>query len=346
MNILYSCDDKYSPYTGVSITSLFESNKELDEINVYVLGLGLSELNLMKFKKLEETYSRRITIIDAKEIDDYLAERGAKLWHSSRATFFRLFVQQVLPDDVENILYMDSDIVIVDSLAELENFEFEENKACAMTYLRLFEGYNKYIGLKENDKCYATATLFINMPNWRKLNCHERIMNNIDKGYARFYAVDVDLASHTLQENIQLLPAKYSVVPDWVEFGHPSNLLYYCDADEKNYYSVQELEDAVSNPVILHCASGNTFVPWVKGSKHPFKQEWEAYKKISLWKDIDQIEVKTNLRRKIQIALYIILSQKWSQKWYCRICKVNNKLRIHMHYKKNKLIWGVKSETK
>ena len=37
LNVLYQSDNNYADLTGVSITSLFENNKHLDEINVYIL---------------------------------------------------------------------------------------------------------------------------------------------------------------------------------------------------------------------------------------------------------------------------------------------------------------------
>jgi subfamily B ATP-binding cassette protein MsbA len=38
MNVLYQFNEKYAPYAGVSITSLFENNKNADEICVLYEG--------------------------------------------------------------------------------------------------------------------------------------------------------------------------------------------------------------------------------------------------------------------------------------------------------------------
>ena len=51
MNILYTCDDKFCAYTGISITSLFENNKDLDEINVFIAGQDISEKNKTGLEK-------------------------------------------------------------------------------------------------------------------------------------------------------------------------------------------------------------------------------------------------------------------------------------------------------
>ena len=330
MNILYSCDDKYSPYTGISITSLFENNKDLDEINVYVLGLGISKENISKFDRLAKQYGRNITIADVAQIDKYLDENGAIQLHGSRAPFYRLFLEQVIPDYIEKILYIDSDTVVVGSLKELEGFQFDEYKVCAMIYISIFNGYNRFIGCKKDDNYYDSGVLFFNMSNWRKLKCIKKLMENIERGYANFFIADQDLLCHTLNDNIQVLPPKFNVVADWVAFGL-KNFYFYADANENNFYSIQEIESAVASPVILHCKVGHTGTPWVKGNKNPFRYVWKEYKEISLWKDMEQLKSKLNFKQKIQSVMYMILPRHL----YCRIFKSHLKKKIWKYYSVN-----------
>ena len=50
LNILYGCDDNYAPYTGISMTSLFENNRDIEEITVYFAAMDCSRENLDKFR--------------------------------------------------------------------------------------------------------------------------------------------------------------------------------------------------------------------------------------------------------------------------------------------------------
>ena len=52
MNIIYSSSDAYSELAGVSITSLFENNKNIDDIEVYIIDNGISEKNKEHFHKI------------------------------------------------------------------------------------------------------------------------------------------------------------------------------------------------------------------------------------------------------------------------------------------------------
>ena len=47
--VSYASDDNYAVYMGVSMLSLFESNKDINNIVVYVLDCGIGECNSESF---------------------------------------------------------------------------------------------------------------------------------------------------------------------------------------------------------------------------------------------------------------------------------------------------------
>ncbi len=42
LNVLYQFNEKYAPYAGISMVSLMENNKIIDEITIYVMGENLT----------------------------------------------------------------------------------------------------------------------------------------------------------------------------------------------------------------------------------------------------------------------------------------------------------------
>jgi len=333
MNVLYSCDDKYCPYTGISITSLFESNKDLDDINVYVLAHRICEANAIKLNRLAKQYDRNILILDAEEIDRFLTDHGVIIYQGSRATYYRLFVEQLIPKNIDRILYIDSDTIVVGSLANLDGFQFNESKACAMTYERFFRGYNAYLGLKETDKYYMGGIILFDMNNWRTLNCSEKILSAINEGRTYFLTADQDILNYSINEHIQVLPPKYNVLSDWAGMG-VRHLHSFKDASESNFYSLSEIKDAMQNPVILHCKKMSFVndVPWVHGNRNPFEQEWLKYKKLSLWHDIPTIVKKANKKDNIRKFLLLTLPRSL----YLKITKYETKRYITNYYREDK----------
>ena len=63
LDILYQINEKYAPFCGVSMTSLFENNKHFDELRVFILGERLSASSEAKFRALAAQYHRAICFI-------------------------------------------------------------------------------------------------------------------------------------------------------------------------------------------------------------------------------------------------------------------------------------------
>lgn len=122
MNIAVSINEKYIPYAYVTITSLFENNKG-EHINVYVLYGQKENKVAHAFDELAEKYGQNIY---------YLAMNrtvfGDKLPCNDMWTveiYYRLALPEVLPDEVDRILYLDVDIIVIDSLKELYNMDLQ-----------------------------------------------------------------------------------------------------------------------------------------------------------------------------------------------------------------------------
>ena len=52
MNILYTTNDQFVGKVGAGICSVFENNKELDQIHVFIAGQGIAKENCEKFQRL------------------------------------------------------------------------------------------------------------------------------------------------------------------------------------------------------------------------------------------------------------------------------------------------------
>jgi lipopolysaccharide biosynthesis glycosyltransferase len=311
LNVLYSCDDKYAPYAGISITSLFETNKELPNITVFILGLDISDENKQKFKMLADNYNRNISIIAATEIDRYLESKDVVLLGNCRATYYRLYAAEVLPKEISRVLYLDCDIIIVGSLADLDKLEFEEYKSCAMVcYNNISNNWRKVINIDKNCLYYNAGVMLIDIVRWKDYKCSERIFMSIKK-YGRYFifAVDQDIVNSSINTNIQSLPMEYNVLTDWYNIGFKS---YYRSMKKTNniLYGRENLEKAVNNPKILHYCG---YKPWhyKLSDKDQCKNIYLDVKKASLWNDLPQVEyINKKLLVKIRTILYALLPQK------------------------------------
>ena len=74
MNVIYASDDNYAWLMGISMISLFENNRNSQEVNVFLFGDKLSQENEKILAGIAEKYGRGFMHIDVEKvkIPDYI----------------------------------------------------------------------------------------------------------------------------------------------------------------------------------------------------------------------------------------------------------------------------------
>ena len=111
MNFVYCLDKNYNDHAFLSIASLLE--KVHDECNIYIIHKTPKSFkeHLTVLKKLFSQHNLKIIKFQYK-IGDYPKLKNA---HVSEATYYRLFIDKHISENVDFITYIDSDAYILDS---------------------------------------------------------------------------------------------------------------------------------------------------------------------------------------------------------------------------------------
>ena len=72
MNILYTTNDQFVGKVGAGICSVFENNKDMEQIHIFIAGRGITKENCEKFQRLADNYQREITILELGDLQEYL----------------------------------------------------------------------------------------------------------------------------------------------------------------------------------------------------------------------------------------------------------------------------------
>lgn len=280
MYISYSSSNEYSQYTAISIISLFENNKDMDLV-VFLIDNGISNKNKINFKKIANKYKKKIVFIDGDslfyELKKYLPE-----FNGSYSTYSRIVLDKIYPDYVDKILVIDSDTIINGSLSELNDFDFKDKIIAAvenpLIYKIDLDKEEREI-IEKNNLYFNAGILYVNLINWKKKNFSKKI-NNAIKKLEKFSFVDQTILNFaTDHEDIIKLPYKYNYWGhSWNETDRQRINSYF-----SNYFSKEEIEDAESNPIIIHYKGYETR-PWYKESTSLMKNKYLYYKSISPWK--------------------------------------------------------------
>lgn len=316
LNVLYQSDDNYAPQTGISMLSLFENNRSLSEINVYVLNDNISDTNLARMKELCDQYGRNLFVIDTASILQTLKDLNVQPFRGTYTTYFKLLAINAIKTPNDRILQLDGDTIINESLEELFDIDLT-GYVCAATYECVQNSYKNMIGLEPSEAYYNCGVLWINQAFWREYDCEAKIIKHLSTVRSRYFTVDQDIINVLFRDKITYLDIKFNLNSGFYTYGVEGSYYIY-DLDPSYYARPEEIKQALSKPFINHCMTPMTGRPWEQDNLHPQNALYDHYLMMSPWKNTPKIVVNRTGMFKTQRNLYLHIPQAL----YCRIHKI------------------------
>lgn len=269
INILYTTDNNYVKYMIISLLSLLEKNKSFKKINIHIIHDNLDKDNFKRIDFIANNYNNcNISFYEYNELNNKYQNYIPK-WRGTSIANARLFFNSYIKD-VDNILYLDSDTLVVDSLENLPESKVPVTACLDHLSKKYWSNLDKSLV-----KYCNSGVLWININEWDNYNCNERIIKTINKNIKLTYP-DQDILNIALKNEIGVLPLNYNVFP--IEYYYDFNtLMKFYDINEIDFYSKKEVKDARNNPVILHLLDIQGIRPWQKNNIHPFNKEFDKY---------------------------------------------------------------------
>lgn len=271
MNIACATDDNYVRFCGVMLTSLFENNKN-DNIDIYLLTEGLSSSCRKSLEDIVNHYGGcfHYCKIESNLMKTFSIFKGSYL---SIATYYRLFIPQILPSYVGKVLYLDCDIIINSSLNPLWNIDLKGYALGAVDesatvdpelYTRLqYPSVHGY---------FNAGVLLLNLEYWRynavSELCFDYIKNNAD----RLVLNDQDALNAVLYNQWMHLSYRWNMETSFYT-------VKFAKKHEDNYEYIQ----ALKSPAIIHYTWEAK--PW-NGFNHPMKEYFFKYQDLTEWKKL------------------------------------------------------------
>ena len=282
-HIVYASDNGFAEILGVSLVSLFECSKDMDEIQVYILDSGISEKNHCRIERVCQKYGRALPIwIKARNITD---ELGIKVTvdRGSLSQYARLFISRDLPEKLHRVLYLDCDVIVVQSISKLWNLDMH-GKTIAALNDAFSKYYRRNIDLQPNDIMFNSGVMLIDLDRWKKLKVEGRLLHFIEEKHGKIQQGDQGALNSILSYDCYCFDPSFNSVTIFYDFSYKELLTYRKPI--KGYYSEAEVKNAVEHPVIVHFTT--SFLskrPWVNGCEHKYCKQWRNYKETSPWRN-------------------------------------------------------------
>lgn len=303
IHVVCATDNKYIPFCGITITSIFENNK-FNNVYVHVFGSKLNSVNEDLLKKIGDKYEQKVVVCNFEEYisSEYASTllQAASLHpkhHVSIVGYNRFFIAKILPDTITRAIYIDCDVIVCQSLEGLWEEDINNYAiGCVESHTVIIDD-NKQCCLQANlnplkDRYFNSGVMLMNLTYWRQHNLMEqcvfcvREMPDLSRKLC-----DQDILNYVLRDKKKMLHPKYNV----------QNLFFSDRRLLKNY---SDIYDSVEQRVIIHYLS--SVKPWHRECDHPLKNEWLKYMSISEWNNY-RIRYKLNWKQRLVYRLKLII---------------------------------------
>lgn len=196
----------------------------------------------------------------------------------SRATFFRLFLTDVLPDDVGRVVYLDADVIVRRPLrglweAPLHDAAIGAVRDAYRPWMVRNDTFNwRAVGVAPDAPFFNSGVMLIDVGRWRAREVGARALALLS------------------EESRMLDQCALNVVEedDWTALPLVWNVQsYHFFGDECLAFAVEgreRLDAAVSDPAVVHFTGGSFNRPWQAPCGHPFRDEWLTYLDRTSWR--------------------------------------------------------------
>jgi len=306
LNVLYQSNDVYAAITGVSMTSLMENNKDLDEIRFYILNDNINEENIKKMYDACDHYGRTLILIEVNSIVAKLRdELKVSPLKGTYTTYLKLLAIGNLDLPTGRVLFLDGDTIIINSLKPLLSINLDEC-AIAATYACFMNRYKPYINIPLTDKTYNCGVMLINQSAWIREKYEDQIIHHIKNVRSRYWTVDQDIINVLFRHQIKYLDMAYNFKSCFYIYGIKETFKLYGLTPEV-YETYEKVQEVYTNPMIHHCAGDTNGRPWEKGNIHPLKELFESYLALSPWNNWEKLDLKKDIKFRLQRLLWRVL---------------------------------------
>ncbi len=277
--VVFSANDKYAPYLGVTLYSLISHASKDREYRLHILTKDMNAHHKAKLKAMEQDNIS----IEFLDVTDRIKEfKIPTVKHLSEETAYRLLIDQIFPE-YKKVLYLDCDIVVNQDVSLLYD-ENIEGVMLGASRANIMRNHLSYISedLKVLPENYFNAgVLVINVEQFHKYGIGAKGLQMLVE--RRYLCQDQDVLNILCQGKVRFLDGRWNV--EW-EYLTENGKEMYVDEVRKGY------EKNLCNPFIVHFTS--PVKPWEFPEYQLAEYFWRYARKTDFYEEI----LKVNFKRK------------------------------------------------
>jgi lipopolysaccharide biosynthesis glycosyltransferase len=291
---LICTDAAYLQHSAVCLVSLLANNPDLC-FDIVVVTRPLESVDESKLRRSLAGFPNHSLAFRQFDppADQLLPLNPAA--HYTIDTYSRLWVEMFFAKDADRVLYLDGDIVVVGSIAELWNSDLEGNLLGTVDIPGSTRGVER-LGMRWEDGYFNAGMLVIDLAQWRNTGAMQRVLDYINANPDRVL-YDQDALNACFYNCRKRLDYKWNVISPF--YGGPMTLPL----------SDGEMARVQREAQIIHFNGMSK--PWNYLCDHPRRSEYLKYLKMTEWCDF--VPADRTLVNRLRKLLSTILPDRFKR---------------------------------
>ncbi len=273
MHIACASDEGYLPHCATMLLSLLEHNCS-KEVTVHFMHGPLMSSQLLD--KLISMIRGCGASINCLEIDDDAVAGLQTRAGVAGVMWYRVFLPELLPKH-DRIVYLDVDLLVMDSLQEI--WEMELGNAYAAAVPNVFEperaNHAINLGMKRQSDYFNSGLLVLNLAALRRYQLSKKILAIARESGDELEWQDQDPLNIAFDGNWKRLHPRWNC----------QNSLYFYDYADAQF-GKKVVRESIDHPAIVHFEGPAYKKPWHRLCKHPHQSTYLYYRQKTPWSDV------------------------------------------------------------
>jgi lipopolysaccharide biosynthesis glycosyltransferase len=264
IDIVSGCDAHFAQHLAVMLLSLADANPQ-HSFSVFVLWSGSSS----EKDKLREVLAGTPFEFSLIEVSNAGLSDLAVTGDITTMTYARLLMGNLLPLEIDRILYLDGDILVRGDVCELWTTDLQGRTIGAVVDLPRYP-FNQTLGLRADALYFNAGVLLIDLRRWRERKIGERALTLAREHRDRLRWSDQCALNFVLQD-------------DWTVLDRSWNFQSFDVAHVVNGHMRFDRVDPkrLASARLIHF--NGTSKPWHYLNDHPLKGEYLHYRARTPW---------------------------------------------------------------
>lgn len=261
---MFCADPNYVVPLAVALRSLARVHVRADSFEVVVLADGIEAPDQVRLRSAANPL--RVRFVDMGAV---IPPDLPVMAHLSRAAYGRLLGVDLLSPVVQRVVYLDCDLIVVESLDPLFGVPLDGSVLAAVQDAVIPHVSNpmglrnwRELDLSPTTDYLNSGVIVIDPQVWREAHVSTRIIDYIRLHRNVLSLADQDGFNAVLRGDFVHLPLRWNQQSSLRMANHLGYSFHPCD----------EVEDAIHSPAIVHFSGGAK--PWLRGCTDPLTSLW------------------------------------------------------------------------